>query len=1013
MTMTKQSIALATRLITAILTVSFCAYWASAQTCELYPIALSIDTLKGVQPGAVIDDILNGTQPGNFGWLSWTADQSSTTLANSLTPPGDSYKYTNPDNPNDHIINVGDWVCGLSGVNNDRKVRRALDQLLTCDIIVPVWDKARGEGANTAYQVAGFAKVRLISYRLPSQNKITVKFLGLVNCEPTNHPPLALSLSVTGYVNHPIQITLSGTDPDNQPITYIITSNPEHGQITGTVPNLTYIPAANYIGTDSLTYVVSDGQATSQLALVTITILPTLQGLQVDAGPDQIINFPNQATLNGSVTFIPPPDTPLVSSVSLGWRVLEGPGSVTFSNPTNTLTVATFTQPGIYRLELTAVADNLTASDTTTVIVNAPPVVYTGPTTTNYTDEPITLVGWATDDGLPPNSGLIFKWVVVNGPGSVTVLDPDETNTIAYFPTPGEYVLRLIADDGATSSWNETSVVIMPRLVTNTCDTYLIPIKGFASLTPLSNNFHDVVFVIDTSASTRRLTGFDLNNDGKIDTIFEAEVEACRRLVQLLSNSPRIRMGVVKYARYYTSNAPPGSISDGPPLTNQTRVVQPLTRDVNLINKALDKIVNEGAIGGTHTEMGIKLAVETLNSAPPICSNCPCKPNKHIILLTDGIPTLPIETGFTQERGDRLATLEAARAAAAAGVKIHPIVIDPEDQVERRLTTMPAVQAITGVPGEIMRVNINNIDRLPVLLAGLNLVGVREVQVLELGANRLWSISVKPDGWFESYLPVFNTGTNLWEIRFLSGQKNSEQIASKKIWFVVHQTLNQHDVWNYYLQLPAVGNLSFLETPSGTPLKTNGAAPSLLDILKASTPTAKILPGVELFQVNTNAFRVTLFFKGSDKNSDVGYFIYDPASPPKSIADILPTLTQSNVLFNSGVIPTQSITNFAIPGTISVPEDKAIGFFVVPNGTLQNVLNGQTSQIVFTLSELNPGQYNHFLTFFDPNKAAVIFALEDDNSYLCNINADFQDIVFAVEPIRLPLPNKLQCRSSK
>ena len=58
--------------------------------CELYPIALDQHTLQGAAPGAVLPDILNGAEPGNFGWLSWNGRLCVPTLARSLTPPGDA-----------------------------------------------------------------------------------------------------------------------------------------------------------------------------------------------------------------------------------------------------------------------------------------------------------------------------------------------------------------------------------------------------------------------------------------------------------------------------------------------------------------------------------------------------------------------------------------------------------------------------------------------------------------------------------------------------------------------------------------------------------------------------------------------------------------------------------------------------------------------------------------------------------------------------------------------------------
>jgi PKD repeat protein len=129
--------------------------------CELYPIALHVDTLAGVAVGEEMPDVYNGTGPGNFGWLSWTGHPSVPTLVQSLTPPGDSDTYVNPYDSSDHTLSVGDWVRGKPGISNAKSVRNALDTLKTTVITVPVWDEASGQGNNLKYHVVGFARVQV------------------------------------------------------------------------------------------------------------------------------------------------------------------------------------------------------------------------------------------------------------------------------------------------------------------------------------------------------------------------------------------------------------------------------------------------------------------------------------------------------------------------------------------------------------------------------------------------------------------------------------------------------------------------------------------------------------------------------------------------------------------------------------------------------------------------------------------------------------------------------------
>lgn len=152
---------------------------AQAQVSNVYPIAVSAAVVSNVTPGMVIMDIFNGAQHGNFGWLTWTGDNSESALVTSLTGSGNVSAFTNPDNFSDHDLSAGDWVLGKLGVSNSSSVRDALDTLEDSQIMVPVWDQVRGSGTTLAYHIVGFARVQIKGYRLPGQSRITVLFLGV------------------------------------------------------------------------------------------------------------------------------------------------------------------------------------------------------------------------------------------------------------------------------------------------------------------------------------------------------------------------------------------------------------------------------------------------------------------------------------------------------------------------------------------------------------------------------------------------------------------------------------------------------------------------------------------------------------------------------------------------------------------------------------------------------------------------------------------------------------------
>ena len=95
-----------------------------------------------------------------------------------------------------------------------------------------------------------------------------------LNVSPVNDPPFATAQSRTTAEDMPVAITLSGTDQDNEPLTFVITTQPSRGRLSGTPPALTYTPEADFHGADSFTFTASDGKVTSARATVSLTVTP-------------------------------------------------------------------------------------------------------------------------------------------------------------------------------------------------------------------------------------------------------------------------------------------------------------------------------------------------------------------------------------------------------------------------------------------------------------------------------------------------------------------------------------------------------------------------------------------------------------------------------------------------------------------------------------------------------------------------------------------------------------------
>ena len=65
---------------------------------------------------------------------------------------------------------------------------------------------------------------------------------------------------------------LNTLDPDGDPTTETITSQPAHGTFVAEGPYFVYTPAPGFVGFDSFTYTTSDGKATSAPATVSIKV---------------------------------------------------------------------------------------------------------------------------------------------------------------------------------------------------------------------------------------------------------------------------------------------------------------------------------------------------------------------------------------------------------------------------------------------------------------------------------------------------------------------------------------------------------------------------------------------------------------------------------------------------------------------------------------------------------------------------------------------------------------------
>lgn len=160
-----------------------------------------------------------------------------------------------------------------------------------------------------------------------------------ITVNEVNDPPEPVDSLTTTDVGVSVAVELFAFDPDTDELTYEVVAAPEHGELQGTAPNLTYVPDEGFAGEDSFQWTVNDGNTTSDPATATLRVYDENQenvaptalaaaletdedvGLDFTLGGDDfngdpltfnIVEFPGRGTLTGQapmVQYTPNPDS--------------------------------------------------------------------------------------------------------------------------------------------------------------------------------------------------------------------------------------------------------------------------------------------------------------------------------------------------------------------------------------------------------------------------------------------------------------------------------------------------------------------------------------------------------------------------------------------------------------------------------------------------------------------------------------------------------------------------------
>lgn len=524
------------------------------EACRLYPIALARGTLLDARVGDVLHDILNGTRPGNFGWLTWSGSPSVPTLASSLTPPGDCEDYVNPDDPSDAAISPGDWIQGCPGVKNGKKVRDALDALIGQEILVPIWDQTRGQGNHADYRMCGAARVRLLDYALPKENRITVEFLGFASCGELNLPPavriLEPSDGATFEAPADIALRAEAADPDGVVlrVEYRATSG-DSNWLLGVAGPEDFALLWPDVGPGAYTLdaiAFDDGGLSSNAPPVAITVRPRTRATILSPEPDAIFHAPAAIDIEAEVEGQGIARAEFYANGQKIGEVADAPYQFRWTE----------VAPGVYRLTVVAVgADGTTTeSEAVWIVVNdLPQIAFLSPTNGEIFEAGIgiPLLAEATDA-----DGTIAGVAFFASDGS-NFLSLGETFAAPHAivwtnAAPGYYALMALATDdrGGTNLADPVAITVADPWESLVEETNFLVAAEAEVVIPTNPSVLSVVFTnlaFDTAdpAAINDAIEFSLvgTNGAPLVPTFAPGRDACLNLTE--GESPAIAPGVL------------------------------------------------------------------------------------------------------------------------------------------------------------------------------------------------------------------------------------------------------------------------------------------------------------------------------------------------------------------------------------------------------------------------------------------------------------------------------------
>ncbi|MGV0714852.1 Ig-like domain-containing protein [Mycolicibacterium sp. XJ662] len=274
------------------------------------------------------------------------------------------------------------------------------------------------------------------TYTISDSNGGTATATVTVTVKPVNDDPVAVDDDVATDEDTPVVIDVLANDDDidRDELAVAEVEAPNNGSVTVSDGKITYTPNADFHGTDSFTYTVSDGNGGTSTATVYVTVNP------VNDAPVAVDDF--YSTQQGTELMIPAPGVMAndfdVDGDELQATVIDGPtkGIVSFTVDGAFLYTPNPEFHGDDSFTYSVYDGDETATATVYITVeqvNTPPVANPDEAVTEE-GIPVVIDVLANDSDADAEDDLAVS--LVDGPANgVAVLNAD--GTITYTPSPG------------------------------------------------------------------------------------------------------------------------------------------------------------------------------------------------------------------------------------------------------------------------------------------------------------------------------------------------------------------------------------------------------------------------------------------------------------------------------------------------------------------------------------------------------------------------------------------------